>query len=136
LGRIGLARATLAAIEGEPDCPLAGSMLAISRAQIDLLDDPESALRRSVFVAERAGHASRRFYAAARCVEAEALFALGRYADSNRVCLSVLELVSQHCSSAMLARALRLAARLTGSKSYQRAADELRAEFASAFGGQ
>jgi len=133
LGRLGLARATLGAIEREPDCPLAGSMLAISRAQIDLLDDPETALRRSVVVAERAGHASRRFYAAARFVEAEALFALGRYADSSRVCLSVLELVSQHCSSAMLARALRLAARLTGSTSYQRAADEIGAEFASAF---
>jgi tetratricopeptide (TPR) repeat protein len=132
-GRIGPARALLAKLHGQSYFPLAATFVELTRAEIELAAKAWQAARRSAVEAARTSGISARTRASARCVEAEALCGLGRLDEAKRACFEVLEAFSDTAHPAKRARAFRLAARLTGSTAYRRAAEEIREEFAGAF---
>jgi tetratricopeptide (TPR) repeat protein len=134
-GRPGHARGVLETITDHRSHPLAEAYLALTRAEIDLACNAKAAARRGAAAAARASGSAARVRASARCVEAEALRDLGEPAEATRICFEVLELLYEAAPHpATLARALRLAGRLTGSTEYRRAAEQIGAELAGAVG--
>lgn len=131
-GRVAHARAMLETMAGDRSNPFAQALLAVTEAEIELASHAWAAARRGAAAGALACGVSTRLAATARRIEAEALYALGRPMEAASACFEVLEGFSEAADPETTARALQLAAQLTGSTAYRRAAQEIREGLAGA----